>query len=64
MKRWANYKWNVNMKRWTEQDKEWQGYRRKMANGMKVTLPDNPWDKNKEVDTQDGSKSNVHTDKD
>ena len=64
MKRWANYKWNVNMKRWTEQDKERQGYKRKLANGMKVTLPDNPWDKNKEVDTQDGSKSNVHTDKD
>ena len=51
------------MKRWTEQDKEWQGYKRKIANGMKVTLPDNPWEQNKEEDTRDGSKSDVHTDK-
>ena len=52
------------MKRWTEQDKEWQGYKRKIANGMKVTLPDNPWEQNKEEDTGDGPKSDVHTDKD
>ena len=52
------------MKRWTEQDKEWQGYKRKIANGMKVTLPDNPWEQNKKEDTGDGPKSDVHTDKD
>ena len=33
------------MRRWTTADKEWLGYRRKLANKMKVSLKKAPWEK-------------------
>ncbi len=38
------------MSRWTDHQKEMQGYKRKLANGMKVSLADAPWDKKEEED--------------
>jgi len=38
------------MSRWTKKDKEWQGYKRKMAYGMKVSLSNAPWDEKEEED--------------
>ena len=33
------------MRRWTTAEKEWLGYRRKLANNMKVSLKKAPWEK-------------------
>tara|TARA_R100001015_G_C4508257_1_gene80712 strand:- start:47 stop:244 length:198 start_codon:yes stop_codon:yes gene_type:complete len=33
------------MRRWTSVEKEWLGYRRKLANNMKVSLKKAPWEK-------------------
>lgn len=33
------------MRRWTNVEKEWLGYRRKLANNMKVSLKKAPWEK-------------------
>ena len=33
------------MRRWTTAEKEWLGYKRKLANNMKVSLKKAPWEK-------------------
>ena len=33
------------MRRWTTVEKEWLGYKRKLANNMKVSLKKAPWEK-------------------
>jgi hypothetical protein len=42
---------NKASERWTEQQKEWMGYKRKLANLSKdsVSLSKPPWDEEKEV---------------
>ena len=42
------------MRRWTTAEKEWLGYRRKLANNMKVSLKKAPWEKSSiELKTED-----------
>ncbi len=48
------------MSRWTDRQKEMQGYRRKMANGMKVSLADAPWDKKEEEDDRSRRETEDH----
>ena len=54
------------MRRWTNVEKEWLGYRRKLANNMKVSLSKAPWEKSsielktesEKDEVQEQSKSN------
>ncbi len=39
--------------RWTTQQKEIMGHKRKMANGMKVSLSIAPWEKNDRTKNRD-----------
>ena len=42
------------MRRWTTAEKEWLGYKRKLANNMKVSLKKAPWEKSSiELKTED-----------
>ena len=42
------------MRRWTTAEKEWLGYKRKLANNMKVSLKKAPWEKSSiELKTKD-----------
>ena len=48
------------MNRWTDRQKEMQGYRRKIANGMKVSLSDAPWEKKEEEDDRSRREATDH----
>lgn len=54
------------MGRWTELQKEWQGYRRKLAYGkQEVSLKEAPWEKEDEQEhrfDQRSDKENAETD--
>ena len=46
------------MRRWTTAEKEWLGYKRKLANNMKVSLKKAPWE-NSSIEQKTEDDTNV-----